>query len=201
MKSLTIRIIRGSLMHIRTFPIISGIEKIINILAILFIDTALQMIYSLIHNYYIFASLSVTIQLESIFFSLITCGPIIYFLTIRLLNSNASPNSIIKDLILATLIVLPGGFLLALSSINTWLILSSFSAALWITYTVITYIRFLKASIGYLIVFMILILYPIYFLWIVSNVAIDALLVILPLIHLLIVIIISFRILETKSTY
>jgi len=50
-------------------------------------------------------------------------------------------------------------------------------------------------------VFMILILYPIYFLWIVSNVAIDALLVILPLIHLLIVIIISFRILETKSTY
>ncbi|MHA1609557.1 MAG: hypothetical protein ACTSUJ_06070 [Candidatus Njordarchaeales archaeon] len=118
-----------------------------------------------------------------------------------MLNSNASPNSIIKDLILATLIVLPGGFLLALSSINTWLILSSFSAALWITYTVITYIRFLKASIGYLIVFMILILYPIYFLWIVSNVAIDALLVILPLIHLLIVIIISFRILKTKSTY
>ncbi|MHA1609558.1 MAG: hypothetical protein ACTSUJ_06075 [Candidatus Njordarchaeales archaeon] len=49
-------------MHIRTFPIISGIEKIINILAILFIDTALQMIYSLIHNYYIFASLSVTIH-------------------------------------------------------------------------------------------------------------------------------------------
>ena len=179
----------------------NSIKSIINIFLLLLIDLVLQAIYGLIHNYYVFSRPTMTISVEAAFLSLVICAPILYFLVTKLLSSDASLINVLKDLFFTILIIIPGGLLLAVSQLDTLLILPIASAALWITYTVIIYARFSRLSASYIIMFIGFILYPIYFLWGMSNIAIDSLLVMLPTIQLLIVIIIGFKILKTWSIH